>query len=130
MPIHVGNSLLLPKVEGHTAHLWVVVTPPFGNPEEVVIVNITSLKENSDHTVVLNAGDHPFIKHPSVVYYADATITQVSALQRAIDSGIFSAPMHRDFSSETLSRIQAGIFVSDFTPAKIKKYCEQVLKKT
>ena len=127
MTIHVGNSLLLPKSEGQTAHLWVVVTPPFDNLKEVVIVNITSLKSHSDHTVILDVGDHPFIKHPSSIYYADATITQIAALQRAIDSGEFST--HQDFPLKTLSRIQAGIFISDFTPNKVKKYCEQVLKK-
>jgi hypothetical protein len=124
MTIHVGKSLLLPKSEGHTPHLWVVVTPPIHG--EVVILNITSLKSHSDHTVIIDIGDHPFIRHPSIVYYADATLTQATNLQQAIDSGMFQT--HKDFSSDALARIQAGIFISDFTPIKIRKYCEHVLK--
>jgi hypothetical protein len=39
-----------------------------------VCVSVTTKRPYSDTTGGLSAGDHPFIKHESVIHYADARI--------------------------------------------------------
>jgi len=123
MFVQLGMTILLPTSDGNRPHLWVVITPP--TVDEAVIVNITTKRERSDLTVVLNVGDHPFIKHPSVVYYSDARITPVVALENAIKSNYFRT--HQGFAVSVLSKIQKGIFVSEFTPRKIKMFCRPLI---
>ena len=55
-------------------HLWIVVIELPRSPKEVVIVNLTSRKPNSDTTVVLQSDTHRFVKHETVVNYFDAKI--------------------------------------------------------
>ena len=119
--IYPGKSIVMPKSSGETPHLWVVVTEPEGTPPEAVIVNLTSRKPDSDTTVVLNVGDHPFITHETIVFYADATLAKtdgIEALSRFRGYGY-----HDDFDPEVLERIKQGLIDSRNTPKDIKAYC-------
>ncbi|MEK7486771.1 MAG: hypothetical protein AABZ60_20805 [Planctomycetota bacterium] len=64
---HHGTAFLLPHNISAIEHLWIVLTEPSPIKNEVIIVNVTSLRSYSDKTVILNEGDHPFIHHPSVI---------------------------------------------------------------
>ena len=52
-------------------HLHIVLCPPIGRDNEVIVVNITS-NIRSDPTTILHRGDHPFIRVPSAVFYRGA----------------------------------------------------------
>ncbi len=67
--IYPGKCLVWPHREGAQPHLWIVLTEPTGDPAQVVVVNLTTRIPTSDATVVLNVGDHKFIKRETVVYY-------------------------------------------------------------
>jgi hypothetical protein len=119
-----GASLFLAKIHQSQEHLWVVVTEPAGNPALCVIVNITSREWNSDPTVVLTVGDHPYVIHDSVVNYSDATLSPKQKLEEAVNNGYFSS--HDPFEPTVLQRIQSGLLHSELTPKPILRYCERL----
>jgi len=64
---------------GEQPHLWIVLTDgmdyeslTYKRKEYALVVNVTTSR--FDKSCVLNAGDHPFIKHDSYVYYAKAEL--------------------------------------------------------
>ncbi len=69
--LQAGQTILLPKPGSDIAHLWVVLTAP-DVTGTVVLVNFTTQRAHSDPTLILQPGDHRFIKHPTAVHYADA----------------------------------------------------------
>jgi len=90
------------------------------------LANLTSQQSHSDTTVILESSDHPFVQHPTVVYYADAKITDGKLLHDALTAGVFHA--HQDCSVTTLQRIQEGLFNSPFTPNKVKAFAEKSIE--
>ena len=42
------------------SHLWVVISLP-DEIGEVVVVNLTSHRDNKDQSCVIEAGEHPFV---------------------------------------------------------------------
>jgi hypothetical protein len=63
--IAAGRTLLLRETPHAKPHLWLVLTNPDGNPEEIVAVMVRTHRAYTDATVVLEPGDHPFIHHRS-----------------------------------------------------------------
>ena len=121
----LGDAFMLRKRGQEIEHLWVLVTralPEIGEAiknGEAIMVNITTQREHSDTTTVLNAGDHPFIDRPSVVFYADARPVVPADLDRAVMGG--AARTHRAFETTVLARIQAGMEQSPMTPRKMQE---------
>ena len=100
-------------------HLWVIITEPFGSPEQVVIVSLTSKKPHSDTTVVLSPKDHSFIKHETVISYADARIVRCEYIKRRVQERDIEP---RDgFRDSVIQVIQQGLLDSPRTPRDIKK---------
>ena len=108
-----GSSFIL------GGHLWVIITEPFGSPEKVIIVNLTSKKPHSDTTVVLLSNDHRFIKHETVINYADARIVCSDSIKlRVRERDIEPRDSFRD---EVIQKIQEGLIDSPRTPRDMKK---------
>jgi hypothetical protein len=97
---------------------------------KAICVNVTTQRSHSDTTCVLNAGDHPFVKHPSVVYYQDAREIDLALVDRAIASGIknFVCTAHAPCSAALLERIRKGLIDSKQTPKGIKALCRKLWK--
>ena len=126
LKIYAGRAFHLPTSPATKPHLWIVTTEPEGNPEEVVIVNLTTKRANSDITVILDSRDHRFIRHQTVISYADALFTKVVAVQDVIKNGL--SKFDDDCSDNLLERIQLGLLQSPLTPKKIKKYCGECFR--
>jgi hypothetical protein len=62
-------------ITGYNAHLWLVLSDPSADCDNIVIVNITTLESYKDRTCVLSADDHPWIKHSSCVNFSASRIT-------------------------------------------------------
>jgi hypothetical protein len=65
-------------------HLWIVLSEPKMNAEQVLLVNVTSYAAYKETCCELNVGDHQSIKHRSVVYYQGAkceTMLELGALK-------------------------------------------------
>ena len=84
----------------------------------VVIANLTSRKQDSDTTTLLSVGDHPYIKHETVVHYADTRLATVEGIERIAQFPGYG--FHDDCSKELLESIQQGVLTSRYTPKKIK----------
>jgi len=118
--LKAGQTLLLPKPGHDVSHIWVLVLSSDPVTMETVMVNVTTRRAHSDSTLVLQAGEHPVVKHPSVVHYGDARIVDGRAIEAALGAGTF--PAHSDCSAALLKRIQEGLLASPFTPGKVKTY--------
>ena len=130
LPYKKGTILMS---SGGTDHLHVVCNDPVMDvrkgKDAVLIVNVTSIKEKLpeyDKSCILNVGDHPFIKHPSYVYYKGAVVYGVDSLAAAVDSGEYTAK--QDMLDETFRRVLHGFEITDETPYKITKFYEKHCK--
>ena len=79
-----GDTFLIPKRGKDIEHLWIVITEPDADGN-AVCVSVTAKRSYSDTTVVLSAGEHPFIKHESAIHYADARILDLEKVQAALE---------------------------------------------
>lgn len=70
-------------------HLWVVLSDPSKDPDNVLLVNLTSWKPEKERACILNCGDHPWVTHETCVNYNDfdAVITTLAKLHAAKDGG-------------------------------------------
>lgn len=70
-------------------HLWVVIVGGSRADEVLVLVNFTDANgSDSDPTVLLKAGDHPFITKATCVNFKDAISPTVSQLSEAVSRGL------------------------------------------
>lgn len=121
MSLQIGNTFLNDPYFQLDTHLWIVLSDPSYNSEQVVIVNITSWRDEgeelNDSSCIVNDGEHPFIEHKSYIIYSQARITTVGSLQSAFDSGVLH--MHENCSDEFLSKVLEGAANSRFTPGDV-----------
>jgi hypothetical protein len=123
MKVYAGRTFTYP--DGGIPHLWIVVTEPSGSPPEVAIVSLSSDRPGKDGTVKLAPGDHPFIRKPTVVFYADTRVMHVRSIADEVANG--RADFHADCSEELLERVRAGVLASPATPRRMKAYvCERI----
>lgn len=82
-----GRAILYraPDVDGF--HLYFVLTDPIHDGREVVAVMLRTATEFTDDTVVLEPGDHPFVRHATSVHYSTADLFQVDKLLDAMRRG-------------------------------------------
>jgi hypothetical protein len=117
-----GDTLLIPAPgkSSRTPHLWIILTEP---DPECVVVSLTTLKGSKDQTVTLRPGDHPFIRHATVAFYAFAEIVDITHLAQQVENGF--AVMHSPCPAGTLKLLQSGIHASPHTAKKIQKFCRK-----
>ncbi|WP_025672779.1 hypothetical protein [Salinivibrio socompensis] len=125
------GTILIPS--GGVKHLHFVCSDPVFYPkytkESVLVVNISSVPQDEqwyDSTCVLYAGDHPFVKYPSYVYYRKADIFGADNVQQRIDDGTFD--VHQVCPDDTFSRILAGFDISEDVSAKAHHFYEKYCK--
>jgi hypothetical protein len=85
-------------------HLWILISDPAIDPDQVLIVNLTSVDERKEKVCLLHPGDHPWIRHETCVNYADAVVTTVSKLLAAKDGGAII--LQEPLSASVLQRIR------------------------
>ena len=122
--LECGDTFLTGDDDDEGYHLWIVLTPP--SEGEVVTVSVTTLRKRSEKLVVLQAGDHPFIEHPSVVAYAYARIRTVQTIETAIVNG--TAKKREPASRALLKKVRAGLVDSDFTPNGVRHFYNDVMQ--
>ena len=87
-------------------HLWILISDPAQDPQQVLIVNLTTLDDRKEKVCLLHVGDHPWIRHETCVNYADAVVTTVPKLLTAKDAG--AIVLQQPFSATVLQRIREG----------------------
>lgn len=112
------------------SHLWVVISTPRGRRGEFVMVNFTTLNENTvDESCVLQPADYPeFVEHPTAVFYIDAKVWWVAGAN-GYDAISFAGNITRMRAPNpaTLLRIQQGALKSDFFPPDFKPLVQDSL---
>jgi hypothetical protein len=123
-----GDTFLLPKSSNDTEHLWIVITEPDANGESVC-VNITTRRSYSETTVVLQPGNHPFIAHESVIFYADARIIKLKNVEMALNAAVkkFACVSKDPCGADLLRRIQAGMIASKQAKKGVKEYFKKAM---
>jgi hypothetical protein len=116
--LNCGDTFLTGDGDENNFHLWVIISPP--SQGEVVTVCVVTAHKRSERLVVLNAGDHPFIRHESVIAYGHSQIRAVCDIEAALTAGI--AKQRESVEEKLLKRIQAGLMESDFTPNQVRHY--------
>ncbi len=108
---------------GVPSHLWVIISDPETDPDNVLIVNLTDAEEHHDQSCVLDASDHPgVLTKRSCVAYQWAKLTSVDALETALASGLlYTKP---PVSPETLQKILDGARDTD----ELKNVHREVLR--
>ena len=68
-------------------HLWVIISDPEQDPDEVLIVSLTAAHPKKDTACILQPGDHPALYKPTCVAYDLANAPSLSELIQARDAG-------------------------------------------
>ena len=119
-----GDCFLAGEDEDEKLHLRIVVTPP--TPDGcVVTASVTTRRRHSETLLILQPGDHPFIRHESTVSYRYSELAWVHEIEAAIASG--NARRREPISAHLLKRVQDGLLDSDFTPNGVRQFAKEIL---
>jgi hypothetical protein len=110
-----GHAFHTPSASPDGGHLWGVFSPPFQG--DVFIANVTTLRRHSDRSCLLHAGDHPRIRHPSCINYADSKVVALARLQ-----GLRSLSPAPRFDDALVARVVSGALRSDESPESVKRF--------
>jgi hypothetical protein len=114
-----GDAFLLPRGAESIPHLHAVVLASDPATGECIIVNFTTKRRGTEQTLVLEAGDHPFIHHETCARFDDAGIVRLDQLNAAEAKGL--VVRQPSFKPAVLKRIQDGLLKSSFTPKIVKE---------
>jgi hypothetical protein len=84
--VKAGDTFTL-KDKAVESHLWVIVSDPAVDAERVLFVSMTSYDVTKEKVCLLDAGDHPFIKHRTCIAYDFAKVAPLKALLALRDQG-------------------------------------------
>jgi hypothetical protein len=116
--LNCGDTFYAGDTEDDEPHLSIIITPP--SEGEVVTVTVTTRRHKSETLVLLKVGDHPFIKHESVISFFYSRVRSVDDIEAAIQSG--AATVREPVTPELLKRIRRGLLDSDFTPNGVRYF--------
>ncbi len=111
-----GDTFFFIGPETAHPHLWIVVSDPTIDPEQVLIINVTTRTDPSDDACLLRPGDHPFIDQDTYVYYGKARVQSLSQLQSAQDCKMLD--MQEPLSQDVLKRIREAAIDSGYIMLK------------
>lgn len=102
-------------------HIFVVVSEPQCDPDNVVLLPITTADWGTDDSCILCVGDHDRITHDSCIDYRRGRILSVAELDTALSCHKIRrcAP----FSPAMMNRIMEGAEETRFLPA----CCDKIL---
>ncbi len=124
MPLQAGHTYYFPINPKDNPHLWIILTDP-DEDGKVIGVNLTTRDNSIDNTLILNVGDHPFVRRPTAVIFSRTRRIPISVLENLLAKG--RAKAWDPCSSELLDRIRAGAVASDYTPCGLITYLKRTL---
>lgn len=116
-----GDTFYFCDEDDEESHLKVIITEPTEDGR-VVTVAVTSRHKKSDAMVSLEVGDHPFIKHPSVVSFAYAKIKTTAEIDKVIENK--DARKCEPMDEKFLRRARNALRESDRTPYEVLEFYE------
>jgi hypothetical protein len=85
-------------------HLWIILSDPKQNAEEIVLVNLTTWKLIHDPACIVNEGEHSFIKWQTCVNYPRARLETAGSIACLFAAG--EATSREPLSAELLQKIR------------------------
>ncbi len=119
--VEIGDAFLLRR-KGIDDHLWVVISLPQVDRDNVIMVNLTSHAANKDQSCIAGPADHPWIQHQSCVSYRDAKCVSEEKLDNLRDSGELIPQDHA--SDEFIRKLLDGANITNAMPGK----CLEILR--
>ena|SRR2546426_3108540 len=119
---HAGAAVVLTGHPVPQPHLWLILTDPDPETDQVVAVMVVSRRPHTDKTLTLLPGDHPFIAHESSVDYGGVKRLQTARLKAALKNG--RGEVKEDVNKDLLRRVRAGLLASSRTPHHMVDYCK------
>lgn len=126
-PLRRGTLVFL---SGPVSHLHIVMNDPVVNPltghESVLLVNISSIKQNSsvryDDACVLTPDNcpHDFVRRPSYVYYREACVKAADDITQKVEMGEFET--HDPLPEEAFNLIRNGFYTSKFVTPRVQRF--------
>lgn len=104
-------------------HLHIIASVP-DQAGFVIVVSVSTVYRFADKTVLIQAGEHPWLRHESFVSYNFAKLQRSSE----IEARLVKLPkmIKAACSKELLKRIQAGILESEQTENGVKYFYREV----
>jgi hypothetical protein len=110
--VKTGDTFRIPQPgTSLDSHLWVVISDPSIDAENILIVNFTTSRADSDKACILQAGEHPFVKHETCVNYAGAKVVAKASIDTLMQKGLLTP--HASVSATLLKRIWDGAAASE-----------------
>ncbi len=103
-------------------HLRIIITSP-DRYNQVLVVSVTSLRiltEDRYKECIIKKGEHPFIKHDSLVDFSRIQLLNEELLEQRLEKGWIIKK--EDVSSELLLKIQKACASSIFVPKKYRPF--------
>lgn len=77
--MNAGDVFRFPHIADR--HVWMIISDPTKNPAKLLMVNFSSWEPHLDQACVMEAGEHPFIVHKTVINFARARIVSLEQMQ-------------------------------------------------
>ena len=120
--MNAGDTFLLLDRNTGVRHLYVVLSDPEQSSDQIFIVMVSTRGDGKEECCVLHIGDHPFIKHDSVVVYRipPAELVSQSQLdQWKTDGRLTQSKNHVAVTEPVLTRIRQGYSQSRYCTDRV-----------
>src|SRR5262249_28006231 len=107
--MEAGETFYLPD-KSADGHLWIVISGPKKDPDRVLLVSMTSYDVDKEDVCLIDAGEHPKVKHKTCICDKPARVTSLENLDRLRGSGYLQ--MQEPVSADLLQRIRRGAALS------------------
>lgn len=120
MALAPGSTFLISDDPGShgSKHLGIVVSDPALDCEQIIIATVSTFRPGItvDVSCLLRKGDHPFIKHKSVIAYRHTKALSVHKIRKLREQNEIIRKQRLDRA--VLARVREGFKVSDEVPEK------------
>jgi hypothetical protein len=110
-----GDTFFL-RGQGVNKHLFVIISDPNKNPDEIVTVNFTSWAPDKDQSCTIEAGAHALITKKSCVRYRQDRAFTAAKFDELAAKGFIS--VQTPVGDNLLKDILAGARRSDYIPLR------------
>ena len=107
-------------------HLHIIAIDP-DREGLVIVVSVSSVYRFADRTVLLKAGEHPWVKHESFIAYGFARLQKASEIETRLSR--LPKLVKEHCSEGLLKRVQSGILESEQTENGVKHFYRELLPK-
>ncbi|MCC6127399.1 MAG: hypothetical protein IT426_20770 [Pirellulales bacterium] len=105
--MNAGDTILIDEPgTSYDSHLWMVISDP-KQDDRCLIVNFTSWRADEDQACVVEAGEHPYIKHRTCVKFRGAKLVPIATLDACLGSG--GLVPHSPLSANLLAKIRNAV---------------------